>query len=168
MTCFHFSISASRSLSHSASRARNTSAAVADVVRNSRAGVATIDDVSHSLSGAIAEFAEGIDFFLGSISVDMQDRRHAIRHVVDREVAVTWSGGKAKAKLDNISLGGCRITLDATISAGAQVSIAFDYATVKGKVKRVDGSTYGVMFDQPLSEMPVQFVQSSDGVAQAA
>ncbi len=150
------------------SRARNTSAAVADVVRNSRAGVATIDDVSQSLSGAIAEFAEGIDFFLGSISADMQDRRRAIRHVGGRDFAVTWSGGKAKAKLDNISLGGCRIIPDAPIPAGALVSIAFDDATVKGKVTWVDGSTCGVVFDPPLSEMPVQFVQVSDGVAQAA
>lgn len=110
-------------------------------------------------AGAMAVEAEGIfsatnqlssriETFLSEVGADLDDRRSSLRTVVNERAHVQLLGGKVQdARLMDVSATGARVTVDAVLLAGSEITILRqDGSRARGEVVWTQTRSYGVRF----------------------
>ncbi len=141
--------------SESTDEARNTTEKVSAVTAATRQEVGNLEAGEKSLSASIKEFTQGIDFFLGSISNDMKDRRKFIRHDVKHVASVEWNGHKKDVGIKDISLGGAALEGHLDLKEGMTVKVHFGDIVHAATIIWCNQEGLGIEFLEELKELPV-------------
>jgi methyl-accepting chemotaxis protein len=140
---------------------RETTQKISNVSAATRKEVTSMEDGARSLSAAIKEFTKGIDFFLGSISSDMQDRRENIRHHVRQVAHVECNRRRSEVIATDVSLGGATFERNPGFREGANIEIEFAGSKVGANVVWANANGFGVRFLARLTELPVDLRQAA-------
>jgi methyl-accepting chemotaxis protein len=135
--------------------ARETNQEVSKVAAVTRREVKSMEEGANSLSEAIKEFTKGIDFFLGSISNDMKDRRAEIRHRTRKSAKIECNGKQFEAAVLNVSLTGASFDQNAGVRDGDKLTIHFGETSASGHVAWSNANGFGARFATAMRELPV-------------
>lgn len=141
--------------SASTDEARNTTEKVSAVTAATREEVGNLEAGEKSLSASIKEFTKGIDFFLGSISNEMKDRRNHIRHDVRNVATVEWNGNNKEVEIKDISLGGAALVGHLDVKEGMRVKVHFGDIVHAATIIWCNQEGLGIEFLEELEDLPV-------------
>jgi methyl-accepting chemotaxis protein len=113
-----------------------------------------VSESAENLSTVASGLSTAVEHFLGEISSDLNERRRAVRHVVEIDTII-YAGGKAlPSRILDISTHGVRIAACPDISTGMVTELDIGGTIHKAVVAWSDDNSAGLKFEVQLAHIP--------------
>jgi methyl-accepting chemotaxis protein len=125
----------------------------------------SIFHASEKLGSVSSDISTAVSAFISAVDADLEDRREALRQVVDWATVMTRDNEKHTTMASDFSLTGIRVGKIPSVKVGEQVQVDFGAGLVPASVVWTNENATGLKFNVAFKELPRRLDDTKQGKA---